>query len=323
MDQRYFYRSDAICDIGAYEADSLLAQSGTLAFSASDYSVNEIDGAATITFTRTGGSEGVVSVPYFDSELGTAITSGSGSDYIGFIATRLEWADGDSSDKTLEITVNDDTLIEDDETILLQLKSDVHVYGGASLGISAATVTIKDDETDDSGSDGTGELQFENISTIVNETDGTATVTVTRTNGSEGTVTIDYVSSLEFITEPATNGSDYDLTAGTLTFADGVTSQTITFSIIDDLIVEGDEEFWIDLENPAGGASLGADWFMRVTITDDETEPDGSDGTDDGSDTDGGTEPDGNDGSDGDSSEESSDGGGGSMNPYYHTNNSP
>ena len=387
LDQRYFYRGDTACDIGAYESGSIRAQSGILAISAADISVNEGDGTATVTFSRTGGSEGVVSIPYFDDELGTAKADdipAPGAAYFPFdygrIATVvLEWADGDSSDKTLEIVIWDDSTSELDESFFLEL--DAFAFGGASLGLSAATVTIIDNdvpgeiqfnssgytvaengtfasivveringstavsidyatsngtavagtdydassgtlnfsvgetsktfsvditnnvltdgnrtvnlalsnpqggltlgapvtavltiEDDESGggTGGAGELQFASAEVTVNETDGTATITISRTNGSTGTVSVDYFANPTSVI-PATLGSDYILPDGTLTFADGVTSQTITLTIVDDSLLEGDEDFWVDLDSPTGGAILGTDWYTLVTIIDDET----------------------------------------------------
>lgn len=379
IDQRFNYRSDTTCDIGAFEFGSTLAQTGTLGFSTAAYSVNEGDGTATITISRTGGSQGIVSVPFFDVGVGTATAFSiiSDFDYLNITPERLEWIDGDSIDKTFDITINDDSLFEDDETILLALENRALVYGGASLGSSAATLTIVDNDVpgevqfssatysvneggsfieifvdrlngntaasiDYATSDGTavtgidytetsgtlnfsttgtsqsffvnvadnaltdgnrtinltlsnpqdgltlgtttsavitivddeaglsGGIQFANSGITVNEADGTGTATVTRINGSTGTVTIDYIANFDLLTSPATNGTDFNLTAGTLTFADGVTSQTITFSIIDDLLQEGDEDFWIDLSNVTGGATLDTQWFTLVTIADND-----------------------------------------------------
>jgi hypothetical protein len=264
LDQRYNYRGDLVCDIGAYEANSVRAQSGTLTFSAESITVNESDGLASITISRSGGSEGNVGTSFYDTELGTAHTGFPYNDYDSIPSTSLEWVDGDSADKTIDITIFDDIEAEDDETILLKFNG-VYAFGGASQGISTTVITIVDDEAGPSG-----ELQFANTNITVNETDGTGTATVTRSNGSTGTVTIDYIANFDLLTSPATNGTDFNLTAGTLTFADGVTSQTITFSIIDDLVQEGDEDFWIDLSNATGGATIGADWFTGVTITDND-----------------------------------------------------
>src|SRR5205814_2244145 len=70
------------------------------------------------------------------------------------------------------------------------------------------------------GSGNAGKLQFNVNALRVNENVGTATITVMRTLGTTGTVTIDYATS----DGTATAGSDYVATIGTLTFAQGETS---------------------------------------------------------------------------------------------------
>jgi len=232
----------------------------TISFEVASVNVGEAGTSVTVNLTRTGSTTGTVTVDYATSD-GTAT---AGSDYTSSTGTVTFNANVTSRSITLYIT--DDAITESAESFTLSLSNP---QGGASLGtIQAITVNIQDDDTG-GGTGSAGELQF-GADIVVNEADGTATATVTRTNGSTGSVSVDYVANLDLITTPATNGSDYSLADGTLTFADGVTSQTITFSIIDDSLVEGDEDFWIDLENPAGGATLGSDWFTRVTIVDDD-----------------------------------------------------
>ena len=59
--------------------------------------------------------------------------------------------------------------------------------------------------------------------------------------------------------------------AGTLTFLNGVTSQTITVPTKADTLLEGPETFTVMLSSPGGGATLGAPASAVVTIVDDET----------------------------------------------------
>src|SRR5262249_51841170 len=75
-----------------------------------------------------------------------------------------------------------------------------------------------------------GTLQFSSSGYSVNENQGTATVAVTRTGGSDGAVSVNYATS----NGTATAGSDYTAAAGTLTFAAGETSKTFTVPIIND-----------------------------------------------------------------------------------------
>ncbi len=99
---------------------------GSVQFSAPTYSVNENGSSATITVTRTGGSNGAVGVSYTTSN-GTA---DAGSDFTAASGT-LSWADGDISDKTFSVPIADDSVYEVNETVNLTLSSPT---GGASLG---------------------------------------------------------------------------------------------------------------------------------------------------------------------------------------------
>lgn len=125
-------------DRGAYEFTSSAPAPGTLSFSASSYSVSESGTSVTITVTRSGGSSGAVGCSYATSN-GTAT---AGSDYTSASGT-LSWNDGETTSKTFNISITSDSTDEDDETISVALSS---ATGGASLGLSSATVTITDDD---------------------------------------------------------------------------------------------------------------------------------------------------------------------------------
>src|SRR5262249_21162935 len=142
----------------------------TVQFNNATYSVIENGGTATITVTRAGGSSGSVTVNYATSN-GTAT---AGSDYTTTSGT-LTFADGETS-KTFTVPIIDDTAVEGNETINLTLSSP----GGAALGSqSTAVLTIQDDDVAQPGV-----LQFSASAYTVNESQGTVTITVTRTGGS-------------------------------------------------------------------------------------------------------------------------------------------
>ena len=116
---------------------------GLLAFNSATYSQHEGTSGttqATITVSRTGGNIGAVSVHYATSD-GTAI---AGTEYVATSGT-LNWADGDSANKTFTVTVNGTSVYAANKTLNLTLSS---ATGGASVGVqSTATLTLLNDNT--------------------------------------------------------------------------------------------------------------------------------------------------------------------------------
>ena len=117
---------------------------GTLAFVSTEFEVDEAGGQAVINVTRSGGSDGAVSVSFATSD-GSAT---AGDDYQASNGT-LDWADGDAEPKSFAVPVLDDFEAEGDETLNLTLSNPT---GGATLGqASAATLTIDDDDEQPTG----------------------------------------------------------------------------------------------------------------------------------------------------------------------------
>ena len=236
--------------------DDEVAQPGVLQFSGPTYSVGESGVSATITVTRTGGSDGAVTVQYATAN-GSAT---AGSDYTGTSGT-LSFGAGETT-KTFTVAILDDGLLEGNETVNLQLSGP---GGGATLGVqSTAVLTIVDDEVAQPGV-----LQFSGPTYSVGESGVSATITVTRTGGSDGAVSVQYATA----NGSATAGSDYTGTSGTLSFGAGETIKTFVIPILDDTVFEGDETVNLNLSSPGGGASLGAQASAVLTILDDETPP--------------------------------------------------
>ncbi|HFC11370.1 MAG TPA: hypothetical protein ENJ56_00900, partial [Anaerolineae bacterium] len=87
-----------------------------------------------------------------------------------------------------------------------------------------------------------------------------ATFAVTLNHASTQTITVDYVSA-----DGSATSGDYTATAGTLTFAPGETTHTISVPTIDDSAIEDNETFEIVLSNLNGAAAL--DELGEVTAT--------------------------------------------------------
>ncbi|BFM05560.1 Calx-beta domain-containing protein [Halioxenophilus aromaticivorans] len=100
--------------------------------------------------------------------------------------------------------------------------------------------------------------------TVVGEETGTAAVSVNLSAPSSVEVNVDY--TMQSVTALA--DSDFTAGAGTVTFAPGETSQTISVAVIQDALQEDDETFIVELSNASGGFMTTAQGL--VTIVDDE-----------------------------------------------------
>ena len=136
-------------------------------------------------------------------------------------------------------------------------------YGATSVTVPAVTVTEADDETPTLAIAG---------ATVTEGAAGATTplaFTVTLTLASPQAVTVAYADAG---TGTATADADYTaLAAGTLTFAAGTTTHTISVSVTGDAVDEADETIQVTLSNPTGGAALGTAATGTGTITDDDT----------------------------------------------------
>ncbi|HSS22124.1 MAG TPA: Ig-like domain repeat protein [Pyrinomonadaceae bacterium] len=101
-------------------------------------------------------------------------------------------------------------------------------------------------------------------------------VEVTRTGDTAFASTVDYATSdpsggqsCDFVGDIASSRCDYIMTLGTLRFAPGETTKTISIPLIDDVYLERSESFAINLSNPSGSV-LGLQDFASVTITDND-----------------------------------------------------
>src|SRR5207248_2670165 len=111
-------------------------------------------------------------------------------------------------------------------------------------------------------------MSIGDVSTAEGDSGTTAlTFHVTLSFPSSGTVTVAYATQDGTATAPG----DYAAASGTLTFAPGVTDQTVTIDVAGDALFESDEAFQLVLSNPSG-ASLGQA-SATGTITNDDLPP--------------------------------------------------
>lgn len=251
VDQRGLARvTNGRIDMGAVEVAP-----GTVQFASATASVNEPSGPAALSVTRTGGSDGAISVGATTAD-GTAL---AGSDYTA-TTTTVNFADNDAAAKTLNVPIINDTAVEPNETFGVTLSGPT---GSATLGaVTSATVTIVSDDVNPPGS-----VQLSVASTSVNEAAGTVTLTVSRGGGTGGAVSVDYATA----GGSAVSGVDFTSSSGTLTWADGDgADKTIVVPIINDADYEPVETFTVTLSNPQGGAALGGLATTTVSILSDD-----------------------------------------------------
>jgi hypothetical protein len=183
-----------------------------------------------------------------------SVTATAGVDYMAADGT-LNFAPGEIF-KQVTVLVNGDLITETNESfqILLYAPVNTTVSDGHAVGV------IVDD-------DNPGKLGFSLSAYNVNENVGSAIVAVSRTEGTTGTVNVNYATTND---GTATTGIDFTAASGTLTFLDGETTKTFTVSVNDDQNAEQTEWINLVLSNPIGGATLGANNSI-INITDDDS----------------------------------------------------
>lgn len=283
-------------DIGAFEAGTFLP---AVQFEWSNVVGYEFIGMAEIAITRTGDLEATLAVLVTQTP-GTAKSN-------EYRATNgyLIFQPGEAR-KTFRVFIDDDSEIEGSETVDLSLRAvgdpipwlptdqvgdptgliPTDQVGDPTglLPTDQATLHIISDDAWQPGA-----FQFDTQSVTINETDGTATITVTRGGGSSGDVSINFATDLFtppkqatwikrhtdllYPTDrdtPATAGADYAATQGTLNFADGETEKTITIPLLNDDWYEGGEAFVLKLSDPSNGGTIGKQSSIKVRIESDD-----------------------------------------------------
>jgi hypothetical protein len=237
------------------------ATTGTVSLSSSSYSVAQSGGSLSVTVLRTGTAAAAVSVDYSTSD-GTAA---AGSDYTSASGT-LDWAENDSTPKTITVPISNTTAHSDDKSFDVVLSNP---SAGVSLGSpGSATVAISGD-----ASGAVGALQLSASTYSVAQKAGTLTVTVTRTGGSSGPVSVAYATA----DGTAVAGKDFTASNGTLEWADGdAVAKTVSIPISTASPFSGTKTFNVTLSGPSAMATIGTPGSATVTIAGDASAAVGS-----------------------------------------------
>jgi uncharacterized delta-60 repeat protein len=243
--------------------------SGKFEFSAAQYNVSEAAGQSLVTVRRVGGSVGEVTLDY-QVEEGTALPE---QDFTA-VDGQLSWADGDTGDKTITISLVNDDLVEPRKTLSVRLTKVTGAPGKMPvIGQDVALIHLLDD-------DRFGALSFTTPDFYVNENSGQFVVTVVREHGTAELVSVDF----EATPGSARAAVDFVPERGTLEFMPGQLNATFVIPVIDDDLPEGPETINLILSNPkpvredGERAILGTPNMATLTVLDDETvnEPAGS-----------------------------------------------
>jgi streptogramin lyase len=176
-------------------------------------------------------------------------TATAGLDYTDIPAASprtFTFAPGETSLSLLIPTLHD-VLVEPSETFSVTLSN----LSGASPGNLIGVGTILDDEPPLPPSP-----SFSISDVTVNEADGTATFTVTRSDDTSNTDTIDFATADGLSPDGAIDPDDYLSSSGRLTFDPGVASLPVQVTIVDDLVEESAETFFVNLSNSSIGTSI-------------------------------------------------------------------
>ena len=205
--------------------------------------------AAVFTVTRSGDP----SIGFTVSYASASGTAAAGTDYQAAAGT-LVFAAGEVS-QTIMVAVTGDRLGEADETFVVTL-------GAPSAGAVA---------------DGQG------LGTITDDEPRVSIGDVTRVEGRDGTTTLftftvslsvayDQPVTMSFRTANGTaitSNKDYTAASGTLTFAPGETSRTITIVVKGDNRREGNETFFVDLTGLSANAAFTRSRGIGTILNDD------------------------------------------------------
>ena len=232
-------------------------QAGQIRFKFAVNDADENGGAATVTVSKLGPPGSTIAVGYSTSD-GTAI---SGSDYTPASGT-LTFGPTET-EKTFTVSAANDSLDENDETVILRLSE---VNTSVPFGEPAiAVVRIVDDDPPPT-------VEINDVIVEESEAGGTSAIFTIRLSAASAK-TINVTATTQ--AGSATSGLDFGGGSVALTYLPGQTIKQIAVFVAGDSTVEGIEHFFVNLVNPvnttiADGQGVGSiiDDDALVLLTD-------------------------------------------------------
>jgi len=186
-------------------------------------------------------------------------TATAPSDYTAGNGT-VGFAPGETA-KTVTVQVNGDTTVEPDETFTVNL---TNAAGNATIADAQATGTILND--DQQAPPPPGHISIGDVSQAEGNSGQTAfRFTVSLDQAQQAPVSVDFATADGTATAPA----DYTATNGTVSFAPGETSKTITVQVNGDTTKEANETFTVNLANATGNATIADGRALGTILNDD------------------------------------------------------
>jgi len=223
---------------------------GELTFSSSTYSGAENATTISITLQRSGDVSAAAAVTILSAD----DTASSGEDYLS-VSSTVNWSAGDGDDKSIELSLIDDSTLEGDEALLLNLAD---ISGDTVGAVASASVIITDYEQ--------GQLQFDQPSYSAFENANSVEIIVSRINGSDGELAATYVTA----DDTALLDIDYEAVSGNVLFANGELHKSIFVALVNDEVAEVEQSFRLELTTV--GADSSDPLQIAVTIEDDDSD---------------------------------------------------
>ena len=188
----------------------------------------------------------------------SAVSTATAPAVIDFTALNgtVTFSEGDVF-QTVTIAINTDAVEEPTESFNVNLSapSNLTINDGMAVG------TITDDD---------GAPTISITDATVNEGNAgsqNVTLTVSLDRASGRSIMVDFATAADSAVAP----SDYQAQTGTLTFAQGVTTQTVTVVVNGDTVNEANEQFFVNLSNAVNASIADAQSVIAINDNDDLT----------------------------------------------------
>ena len=256
-------------------ATATIAESDSITISISGPTEEVTEGdAATYTVSLSGGTPTSNLTVKYDTEDGKAI---AGSDYTAKSAT-LTFTQADAEDKTFSVQTTEDILAENTEDFTVTISNPTGGGGPSpSLGTDSVSTSIRDNDavilspSIDPESNAAITIRLTVNPDSVNEGDGETTFTVTATRSSG---VLDEATVVGLVLGGTAGSSDYTgPTEASVTIPAGQSSGsgTLTLTMIDDDISEGDETIFVGGDYESLGMTSSDIASALITIIDNDS----------------------------------------------------